>query len=71
MSEEPPRRPAYVGYGTCRCGDIEVNLYRLPDTTADALVCASCLEKAGFEVPKSRTADDIETIDGKLAWRKQ
>ena len=69
MTEE--NRPMYVGYGTCRCGRVEVSLYRLPSVPfKEALACAQCVVKAGHAVPRSRTADDIELVDGKLTWRK-
>lgn len=64
-------RPIYVGVGSCKCGRVEVKLFRLPNATIlDPLACTQCLGKAGYEAPRSRTADDIEDVGGKLSWRK-
>lgn len=61
----------YVGFGSCNCQRVEVRLYIVPGTPfARALCCDLCLKKHGYDVPKPRTADDIEMVDGKLAWRK-
>ena len=69
MSEE--NRPTYVGHGLCKCGRMDVHLYRLPNATfAQPLACSKCLENAGLKVPRSRTADDIEIVDGELRWKK-
>jgi len=69
MSEE--NRPFYVGHGKCDCGRLDVHLYRMPNAKfTDPLACSKCLEKAGFAVPRSRTADDIEVVDGEMRWRK-
>lgn len=69
MTDE--RRPLYVGQGTCTCGRVDVLLYRLPDASfMHPLACSACLEKAGFKTPRSRTADDIDVVDGKLEWKK-
>lgn len=63
-------RPVYVGYGTCDCTRTDVHLYHVPNTPfAKALLCKMCLEKHGFQIPKSRTADDLAVVDGKLEWK--
>ncbi len=64
-------RPIYVGVGTCDCRRVEVRLYQVPSgKPRPALMCTRCLEAAGLEVPRSRTAEDIETVDGKMRWRE-
>ena len=64
-------RPIYVGTGECECGRVDVQLYHVPGTTVlTHAVCAVCLEARGFEVPKPRTAADLEVVDGKPQWRE-
>jgi hypothetical protein len=61
----------YVGVGSCSCQRVDARLYVVPGTPhARALCCEDCLKKHGYEVPKPRTADDLDTVDGKLTWRK-
>lgn len=63
-------RPIYLGVGECRCGNLDARLYHVPGSTFDRrAVCGRCLEVQGFAVPVSRTAADLEVVDGKLAWR--
>lgn len=64
-------RPVYVGVGTCECRRMDVRLYQGPGVGfARKLLCKLCLEKLNIEVPAPRTADDIETVDGELRWKK-
>ncbi len=64
-------RPIYVGVGSCECGRVEVRLYQVPSTKPTPhLLCDLCLEKNGFSVPKPRTADDIETVNGEMRWKR-
>lgn len=64
-------RPIYVGVGECSCGRLDTRLYHVPNTPlASRSVCCKCLRARGFEVPKVRTADDIEVVDGKTQWRE-
>lgn len=52
-------RPIYVGMGHCKCGRLEVRLYRVPKQTQFECVCSKCLEGRGMEVPKPLTAEDV------------
>jgi hypothetical protein len=63
-------RPLYVGVGECRCKRIDVRLYFVPSTGGppDA-ICASCLLERGYSEPEPRTAEDVLSVDGKLAWK--
>lgn len=64
-------RPAYVGYGECSCGRLEVLLYRVPGATeATPPRCSLCLVKAGYAEPKPRTASDLVEVNGKLEWKE-
>lgn len=71
MSPLEPPRPIYVGVGTCDCQRTDVRMYHVPGTSiASRSVCGKCLQARGFEVPKPRTAEDIEVVDGKPVWRE-
>jgi hypothetical protein len=64
-------RPVYMGVGTCDSGHMEKRLYSIPRTQyAYALLCGKCLAERGYEQPRARTAEDIEIVDGELAWKK-
>ncbi len=64
-------RPIYVGVGECSCGRLDTRLYHVPNTPLAARsVCCKCLREKGFEVPKVRTAEDVEIVDGKTQWRE-
>lgn len=63
-------RPIYVGVGTCDCKRVDVRLYQVPGAKpTPTLMCAKCLAANSYEVPKARTAEDIETVDGELRWK--
>jgi hypothetical protein len=65
-------RPQYVGFGRCDGGHIDVKLYKIPGTKYEyALLCKHCLAERGYEEPRARTAEDIEVIDGGLAWKRE
>lgn len=65
-------RPIYVGVGECRCKRIDVRLYFVPRTIAmSGAICAVCLLERGYTEPEARTADDIVSVDGKLAWKSE
>lgn len=61
-------RPTYVGTGECRCGRIDVQLYRVTDVERRA-TCARCLADQGVIVARARTADDVEEVNGILQWK--
>lgn len=63
-------RPIYVGVGSCSCARVDVRLYQVPGAkTTPTLMCSKCLEANGHEVPKARTAEDIEMVNGELRWK--
>jgi hypothetical protein len=65
-------RPIYLGVGDCECGQVDAKLYHVPGTElATRSVCCRCLETRGYQVPTLRTADDIDVVDGKPAWRPE
>lgn len=65
-------RPVYVGVGYCSCKRIDVRLYQVPGHRyACRLQCDRCLKQSGFDVPKVRTADDIEVVDGNMRWKDE
>lgn len=65
-------RPIYVGVGECRCGRIDVSLYQLPNVPlTDPLMCPLCLADHGVLVPRARTAEDLEVINGEPCWREE
>jgi hypothetical protein len=69
MADVP--RPVYVALGTCDNKCMDKRLYKVPGTPhAYSLLCVSCLKELGYVVPKTRTADDIEVVDGELYWKK-
>jgi hypothetical protein len=63
-------RPSYVGTGECRCGRIDVQLYRVADGERRS-ACARCLADQGVLVARARTADDVEEVDGNLRWKEE
>jgi len=63
-------RPVYVGVGECDCKRIDERLYHVPNTPlAHRPLCSDCLRKQRFEEPIARTADDLDEINGRPAWR--
>ncbi len=63
-------RPTYITKGDCGCQRPDVNLYRLPNTSAmQPPVCGKCVEKAGYEVPVPRTVYDLEPEEGVMDAR--
>lgn len=65
-------RPIYLGMGECACGKPDTKLYHVPGTElAHQAVCARCLEARGFAMPVPRTADDLETGDGRPERRAE
>lgn len=66
-------RPMYVGVGSCDCKRMDVRLYQVPQSgtrTLPHLMCGKCLESHNIEVPRPRTADDLEMVDGVLKWKQ-
>lgn len=64
-------RPTYVGVGTCNCKRVDVQLFQVPGPNVlPTLMCNKCLEANGYEVPKPRTADDIEIVNGEMRWKR-
>lgn len=64
-------RPIYVGVGECSCGRVDARLYHVPNTPLAARsVCGRCLQARGLDVPRPRTAEDIEVVDGQPQWRE-
>lgn len=63
-------RPIYIGVGECECGRVDVKLFHVPNTVLEAkTVCSSCVTQRGYPTSPPRTADDIEIVDGKPAWK--
>lgn len=64
-------RPVYVGVGECDCKRIDELLYHVPGTSLERRpVCCHCLVDRGFQIPESRTADDLTVVDGRPQWKR-
>lgn len=65
-------RPIYVGIGECLCGAVDVRLHLIPGTPFAARpICSRCVVIKGYPMPRVRTADDIEMVDGHPHWKEE